>query len=150
MPKKRFKYENTADNTSLEVTCNKHEPSDHSLYINVQDKGFISSSHFASAFMAIEGESAIRNVIYEMALAGGLISEGESLHLRRPKMIPEDGVYRLEGASEQRRIAVVKKGRVFIPQVPETNELKDFTNVYLRDYCDWSLIPLIEKGANED
>jgi hypothetical protein len=94
-------------------------------------------------YLSVKGEKNIRDFIYNFAVIGGIIKEGDTLEIHEPsdKEVPEDGVYRLTGASENRRIAVVQGGRVMIPQ-PEEVEIIDYTDVYLSKYSQWSLTPL--------
>lgn len=96
-------------------------------------------------YASVHGEKAIRDFLYNFAVIGGIIKEGETLEIAEPsdKEVPKDGVYRLTGASEDRRTAVVQGGRVLIPQ-PEEVEIIDYTDVYLSKYSQWSLTPLVK------
>ena len=94
-------------------------------------------------YTSVKGEKAIREFLYNFAVIGGLIKEGETLKIDEPsdKDVPSDGVYKLDGAADSRKIAVVQGGRVMVPQ-PEDGEIIDFTDVYLSKYSGWELTPL--------
>lgn len=98
-----------------------------------------------AVYISVKGEKAIREFLYNFAVIGGIIKEGETLKIDEPsdKDVPEDGTYRLDGASEYRTIALVQGGRVMIPQ-PESVEIIDYTDVYLSKHSQWELTPLVE------
>lgn len=103
--------------------------------------------HYADdvLYTSVSGEKAIRHFLYQFALYGGLIKEGETLSIAEPsdKEVPIDGVYKLTGASQERPIALVQGGRVLIPQ-PEQTQIIDYTDVYLSKYSQWELTPLVK------
>lgn len=92
---------------------------------------------------AVKGEKGIRDFLYNFAVIGGIIKEGETLRIDEPsdKDVPADGVYKLTGASKDRPIALVQGGRVLIPQ-PEHGTIVDFTDTYLSAYSKWELTPM--------
>lgn len=100
-------------------------------------------------YTSVRGEKAIRHFLYQFALYGGLIKEGETLSIAEPsdREIPNDGTYKLTGASQDRPIAIVQGGRVMIPQ-PESGEIMDFTDVYLSKYSQWELTPLVKASRH--
>lgn len=95
-------------------------------------------------YLGIKGEKDIREFLYHFAMIGGIIKEGETLEVHEPsgREVPNDGVYKLTGASKDRPIAVVQGGRVMIPQ-PEQGTLVDFTDTYLSKYSQWELAPMV-------
>lgn len=108
----------------------------------------VSSQRNDIVYASVTGVKNIREFLYNFAVIGGLIKEGERLVLDEPsgKDVPADGVYRLDGAHESRTIAVVQGGRVLIPQA-ETGEIADFTDSYLSKYSGWELTRLEKVNA---
>lgn len=117
----------------------------HDVYIAAE-----SNSRDAVVYLSVRGEKNIREFLYNFAVIGGIIKEGETLSIDEPsdKDVPADGVYKLTGASEDRPIALVQGGRVMIPQ-PEQGTIIDFTDTYLSKFSQWELTPLekTEQGA---
>lgn len=100
-------------------------------------------------YVSVGGEKSIREFLYNFAVIGGIIKEGETLTIAEPsdKEVPADGTYKLDGASENRKIAIVQGGRVLIPQ-PEQAEIIDYTDVYLSKYSQWELTPLTKAARH--
>jgi hypothetical protein len=94
-------------------------------------------------YASVKGEKTIREFLYNFAVIGGIIKEGETLSIDEPsdRDVPNDGTYKLTGASESRQIAIVQGGRVMVPQ-PEDGTIIDYTDVYLSKYSQWELTPL--------
>lgn len=143
MQKNRYQYKNEQDRCTLNITHNRQTPQEHDVFINVEDTAVNSN-----ASMSVQGLDEIKRTIYAIAVAGGLIADGDPLRLDKPsepKVIPEDGTYWLKNASDGRQIAIVKNRKVFVPQVPQEPIMTDYTEVFLADYCAWELTPLTEK-----
>lgn len=125
---------------SLDFNDSRDGAKAHSVMITAED-----GINNEVVYLSVKGEKDIRDFIYNFAVIGGIIKEGETLTVAEPsdKEVPADGTYRLVGAVAHRNIAVVQGGRVLVPQ-PEDEMIADYTDVYLSKYSKWELRPLTE------
>lgn len=137
-----FKYENTEDQTTLTIGSNRGDPSLHDLYVSVDNDETDRNSS-----MAVVGADNIRRSIYAMAIAGGLIKEGETLTIENLREIPEDGAYLLT-ANGVTSMATVEGGKLFVAQVNSyglhTGHLVDVTSKYTPSSSTWDLRKMVK------
>lgn len=137
---RNYEYHNKEDKTTLVVGANANDRSKNDLYVCV-------SADYAgrAESMSVNGIENIKEVLYAMAVEGGLIEEGATLIIEKSRPLPEDGTYLLN-ANGSTAMVLVEDGKLLLPQSDfsgATGYLVDSTNQYTKSDSKWTLTEMV-------
>lgn len=137
----KYKYTDLSGSVTLEVSPNSYVE-DNDVFIEV------THGRGECGYINVSGVDNILNLIYALAVHGGLSEEGEELTLEPSRVLPEDGSYLL-ATTDKKAIVVVEDGKLFIPQVAgpnltPTGYMVDATETYMSPKSPWTLTELMK------